>query len=54
MSDIDLKEVNEFQVMCSKASAMSCTICTKGGNVADFLNFNGTVTRTSRSDCLGR
>ena len=23
----------------------------RGGNVADFLNFNGAVTRTNRSDC---
>lgn len=23
----------------------------RGGNVADFLNFNGAVTRTNKSDC---
>ena len=23
----------------------------RGGNVADFLNFNGTVTRTNKSEC---
>lgn len=52
MSDIDLKEVNEFQGNALQCHCYFMYHLNSGGNVADFFFFNGMVTRTTKATAI--